>query len=143
MLRKALSLSLLAILVLGNTVEAKPNRKYQIQGTFTIIRSENSSNFLTTNGDDSFCFGYGGYDDLGLDIPVTITDEQGKIIATGLTQAGQETERGCVMSYVIKNVPKANFYSVEVGRRGKLTYSFDEMNSQKWKVHTRIGETYY
>ena len=141
------SVFLSVFLIFGNNLLwqdasfAKPRSKYKIEGTFTIITSYKQDNFLTTDGENPFCFGTNGYDDLKSNIPVTITDEQNRIIAIGNTTGyGSKTYEGCVMSFKINNVPKSSFYSIEVGRRGKIIFSFDQMVESKWIVGLSIGD---
>jgi hypothetical protein len=140
------SLLLAVFLVLSNNLLwqdasfAKPRSKYKIEGTFTILTSYKRDNFLTTDGENPFCFGTNGYDDLKSNVPITITDEQNKIIAIGKTGYGSKTYEGCVMSFKIDNIPKSSFYSIEVGRRGKIIFSFDQMVESKWRVGLIIGD---
>ena len=129
-------------LIVAEPSLSKPLRKYQVKGLFTIIKSYDNERFINTSGEDSFCFGYGGMDDLKFATPVTITDEQGKILAIGELEAGREDSDGCTMSFKIDNIPKASFYSVEVARRGKVTYSFDRMVESGWRVGLSVGKKY-
>ena len=129
-------------LILAEPSLSKPLRKYQIKGLFTIVKHYDHERFLTTEGENSFCFGSGGMDDLKSYAPVTITDEQGKILAMGELGRGREDSEGCTMSFTVENIPKSNFYSVEVARRGKVTYSFDRMIESRWRVGLSVGEKY-
>jgi hypothetical protein len=86
------------------------------------------------------CTGVGGFSDIQAGMPVIVQDEKNTILSTGTTETGyhpRERElsgRICIFKFTVKNIPVAKFYSIEVGRRGKLTYSFDEMVKKKWDV---------
>jgi hypothetical protein len=38
-----------------------------------------------------------------------------------------------------QDLPKTDFYKVEVSHRGALTYSYDDMKSQNWTVGLKLG----
>jgi hypothetical protein len=42
-------------------------------------------------------------------------------------------------SFSFDSVPEVPFYSLEVGRRGALTYSLADMQSRNWVVGGTIG----
>jgi hypothetical protein len=52
------------------------------------------------------------------------------------TQAGGGR---CAYTFAVE-VPDADFYAVEVGRRGVLTYSNAEMGTRGWSVWFTLGE---
>jgi hypothetical protein len=37
-------------------------------------------------------------------------------------------------------VPVAKFYKVEVGRRGTISYSYEELKNNYWTVELTLGE---
>ncbi|MDB9496814.1 hypothetical protein PN441_07410 [Spirulina major CS-329] len=109
------------------------NSKYTITGSLTLLDSD-------IEGSDDYCYGSGGYGDIEANMPVTIRDGQGNILATGNTGAGSKKSLvECVFDFEVTNIPKTEFYAIEVGRRGELNYSFDELNEQDWKVSLSIG----
>lgn len=120
------------ISLLGN----KPN--YAIRGSLKLVDSN-------LGGTDSNCYGTGGYSDIQAGMPVTIRDGQGKILATGSTGSGShpndETYGSvqCVFNFQLENIPKADFYSIEVGHRGQLNYSFTEMEKRGWQVSLSLS----
>jgi hypothetical protein len=81
----------------------------------------------------------GGYDDISAGTQVTVTDEGGTLIGTGQLTGGKLSMSGCRFTYRITTVPEARFYKIEVSHRGGLTYSFDEMTNQDWKIASTLG----
>lgn len=105
-----------------------------ILGTFTLTQTED----VDTIGGG--CQGTGGYSDIASDRSiVTVKNESGTILATATLTNGIGSGFICRLSFTVK-VPTAKFYSVEVGRRGALTYSYDEMVGQNWHVDLTLGK---
>lgn len=122
-----------------NTVSenATTSNSGQISGYLQLVDSE-----IGETG--SICYGTGGYEDIQGGMPVTIKDGQGKILALGKTSYGkrpkaQYSQVLCVFDFQVNDVPKADFYSIEVGHRGQLNYSYEELKKQGWKVSFSIG----
>ncbi|MFF2662868.1 hypothetical protein ACFVUH_36630 [Kitasatospora sp. NPDC058032] len=69
------------------------------------------------------CGGQGGYDDIGQGTPVTVFNENGKVLAKGALGAGKgKGLDGCVFTLRVEEVPIGpQFYQVEVSHRGKIT----------------------
>ena len=90
---------------------------------------------------DEPCTGKGGYDDIRLGASVVVKDGKGVTLATGRLGAGKMGEFGvdCEFSLEVLNVPKADFYSIEVGHRGALTYSRKELGAIGWSVAFELG----
>ena len=85
------------------------------------------------------CRGDGGYDDLKWGTPV-VRDESGRILATGSLSAGREqADQACEFNLLVDNVPRADFYEIEVSHRGALSYSHDELETLGWNVGFSIG----
>ena len=87
------------------------------------------------------CAGTGGYSDIRTGVNVVVKDGTGKVIGTGtlLDDPDADTVFGRC-SYVFSvPVTDADFYSVEVGRRGALTYSRAELEAQGWTVGFTLG----
>lgn len=87
------------------------------------------------------CTGEGGYDDIRLGASVVVKDGKGVTLATGRLGAGKMGEFGvdCEFSLEVLNVPKADFYSIEVSHRGALTYSRKELAAIGWSVAFELG----
>lgn len=115
--------------------------KQTLTGQFVLIDSD-------ILGDWDSCFGSGGYDDFGAGMDVTVTDGDGKIIATGttenLTEADEDADTAkeadffCVVKFATE-VPKVPFYEIEVGSRGDLSYSQEELAAEDWHVEMSLG----
>lgn len=104
---------------------------FEIDGDVTL--------FSETEGSASNCYGTGGYSDISEGLSVTVRDESGMILATSRLDAGRRTGNRCTFAFMVSGVPQAEFYSVEVGRRGALTYSHDEMTANDWQVTASLG----
>lgn len=85
------------------------------------------------------CQGTGGYSDIGPGTSVTLKDGEGKILATATLGSGSGTLITCTFTFTFTNVPEVPFYSFEVGRRGALTYSLDDMKSKGWALGATLG----
>jgi hypothetical protein len=107
--------------------------RFTLNGTFTLISS--------TDGLANNCYGRGGYSDIKSGVSVTVRDGTSAILATGSLSDGQRSATGgrCTFTFRIPNIKQADFYSVEVGRRGSLSYSFAEMRSNNWSVAFSLG----
>lgn len=46
---------------------------------------------------------------------------------------------GCTVTFEVQ-VPEADFYAIEVGRRGELSYSRDELAERDWNVSLTLGD---
>lgn len=107
-------------------VAERPTRT--LTGTFTLIDSG-------VVGDSTYCFGTGGYDDVRGGMKVTVRDGSGTIIATGDTDDGRtESSVICVLEFSLSDVPIVDFYEIEVGRRGSISYSYDELDEVDFDV---------
>lgn len=110
----------------------KTSNSSQISGYLELVDSQ-------IGGTDSNCYGTGGFEDIEGGMSVTIKDGKGTIIALGKTSygkrpKGQYSSVRCIFYFQVNNVPKADFYSIEVGRRGQLNYSYEELKNKNWKV---------
>jgi len=86
--------------------------------------------------DGGECYGVGGFRDIRGTMPVVVKDAEGKILAVGKTAIGRRVDNvSCVFDYSVANVPKADFYQVQFGRRGGIIYSFDRMVKSGWVVN--------
>ena len=87
------------------------------------------------------CSGTGGYRDIREGADVVVKDGAGTIVGTGSLvddPAGSSTSR-CRYTFEVP-VKDADFYAVEVSRRGALTYSKTEIEAQGWTVEFTLGE---
>ena len=117
-----------------------------ITGSFTLIDSG-------VRGEWDACYGTKGYDDFGPGMTVTIRDGDGSIVGVGSTESLTEDDRigmwaddvefseGAKVSCVVKfsvEVKLAEFYAVEVGSRGDISYSMDELETSGWHVELSL-----
>lgn len=82
--------------------------------------------------DTALCWGDGGYDDIAIGSPITITDETGTVIGIGHIDTSQASEFApdftmpgrCTFGIMAKNIPaNHDFYGVEVAHRGAVKYT--------------------
>lgn len=105
--------------------------KHEITGTMTL--TDNDSTFSIP------CQGRGGYSDIQPGAGVTVTDGSSKILAVGELGIGAGALNVCTLSIDVPDVPKADFYKIEVSHRGGITYSFARLNAAGWKVELTLG----
>lgn len=97
------------------------------------------SNVTNSNGS---CFGTGGYQDLSAGTQVTLTDEANDVIGSTSLDDGVPGDSiySCQFNFTFSTVAKkANFYSVEVGGRGKITNSASELAGNGWVFDLTLG----
>lgn len=113
--------------------KAQLANSFTLAGTFTLIDSD-------LNEYEGTCTGSGGYRDISFNMPVTVRDGAGKILAIGRTGSGTlKNSVSCVFNLKVENVPKADFYTIEIGRRGGINYSFEDMQRQNWQVSLSLS----
>ena len=119
----------------GGTTEASPR---DIQVTFDLIDPDFSGLRISPN---DVCGGRGGYSDIDFGTSVTVRDETGTLIGSGTLGRGELVGSACRFKAVIDGVTsEASFYEVEVGSRGSLVYSNDELRSRGWLVSASLGD---
>jgi hypothetical protein len=88
------------------------------------------------------CAGRDGYSDIDEGLGVTVRDEDGTTIGSSrLTQQGLEEvgdEDRCHFTFTVEVTP-AEFYTIEVGERGQVTYSHAEIEDAQWQVEFSLG----
>ena len=105
-----------------------------ITGTFTLVDDD----FTGALGD--VCLGSGGYRDINSSLDVVVKNGQGQIIATGDLGLGiLKTRNTCVFAFQVYKVPDADFYDVEVGRRGSLVFSRSDLERTDWIVGFKLS----
>lgn len=105
-----------------------------ISGTFVLTDSEVA--WTSTS-----CSGTGGYSDIREGANVVVKDGTGTIIGTAalVSDPVRSSASRCAYTFTVP-VKDAEFYAVEVGRRGALTYSKAEIEAQGWAVGFTLGE---
>jgi hypothetical protein len=116
-----------AVLVLAFTVFGSSDQGVTIK--FGLLDSSSSC----SGGD-------GGYSDIGPGMPLTVRNEDNKIIAsTTLPETGQDGF-GCIWTMHVLVPDDAEQYSVEGGSRGAVTYSREQLEKDDWVVELEIGD---
>jgi hypothetical protein len=106
--------------------------KHDMEGTFTLT---DTSSFF-----GNVCSGSGGYADIRAGTNVVLRDGDGKVLATGSLGAGKGNAGSqCEFPYTLKSVPEVPFYTIEVGNRGDLSYSLEEMIGMGWSIDLTLG----
>jgi hypothetical protein len=119
----------------GEAVPTTTQERHVITGTFTLQGTEGDD--FVDIGDS--CSGTGGYDDVEPGLQVTVSDQAGTVIGNGALGDGETISEGCQFRFELNSVPLATFYRVEVGRRGQLSYSLDQMKQASWSVELTLG----
>jgi hypothetical protein len=124
----------LAVLIAVTTISCSGvTAEYEMSGSFTLFSTD-------TSGSSSNCRGSGGYNDIKSGLSVTVRDGSGDILGTGRLGTGrQRATYGCYFEFSVGGLSKVDFYSVEVGSRGEMTYSFEEMKNNNWEVAFSLG----
>ena len=123
-------LGLIVLVVAGVLVVGVCGSNNTIHGTLTVQESVGQGS----------CTGTGGYDDIHAGTQVTIRDQSGKLLATGLLDGG--TPQGleaCVFTFTIDHLPSSDFYQVEVSHRGEISYSRSDLEHADWHVDLTLG----
>lgn len=103
--------------------------KTTLVGTFYLYDQDSAENCDSPSA---------GYDDISDGTEVLITDEDGKVVGSSELSNGRSTTGGCVWDFS-SAVGNAEFYSVEVGRRGKVTWSKAELSGLDWEISLQLG----
>ena len=121
----------------GSVVSVDVAKGATIKGTFELIDTGISRD---SPGE---CRGTGGFSDVNQNMQVVVLDGNRNTIATGNLEpdnySGEYSNVKCVFPFKIENVPIADFYEIEVGRRGSLKYSLEDMRSNKWTLMFSLG----
>lgn len=110
---------------------------HTVGGSFVLTDTSSSSSSIQNSS--SGCHGIGGYSDMGPGTGATLKDGEGKILATSTLGSGTGTPTTCTFTFTFSNVPEAAFYSFEVGHRGGLTYSLQDMKDRGWTLGATLG----
>ncbi|MBC3190987.1 hypothetical protein H7X46_07920 [Pseudonocardia sp. C8] len=73
------------------------------------------------------CRGQGGYSDIRGGATVTVYDAEGGVVGTGQLEPGAGSYGQCTFFFEVRDVPRSDFYLVEVSHRGKVPYSAAEV----------------
>jgi hypothetical protein len=110
---------------------------HDVIGTFELRATDTAfPAILVTSGG---CKGTGGYADIAEGTSVTLKDGSGSLLATSVLGPGSGTSTNCLVSFNLPAVPEVPFYSLEVGRRGALSYDLASMKSRGWAIGGTLG----
>ena len=149
--------SLTAVTACGGESKVKIGGFMMLSVDITEYVTEGTSNFV---GSWNGCSGIGGYNDFGSGMDVSIRDADGKIIGTTSTRnfstsdlssddedlksaavsTQENSELACGIVYGPISVPKSEFYEVEIGSRGTLTYSHEELVAANFWTFSTLGQ---
>ena len=69
---------------------------------------------------------------------ITLKNASGKLIAKGTLQGGTIVSLngmgGCEFVFVLQDVPKTEFYTVDLGTRKGISYSLKDMQEKNWHL---------
>ena len=119
---------------------AQNTRRYTISGSLELI------NLYGISGEGNNCFGRSGYQDIRGGTQIIVKDGSGKVLAigkisNGRSPAGQYFQHICRFTFKISNISRTNFYSIKIGRRGEILYSYQDLVKQNWNVNLTLGTT--
>ncbi|WP_460359484.1 DUF732 domain-containing protein [Mycobacterium sp. ZZG] len=100
-----------------------------ITGSFTL-NDENPNRYapaIEVNG--SSCTGAGGYSDVNPGTPVTVKNGKGDILTSTYLEPGKGGRYMCTFSMTFEVTEGEDQYVVSVGRRGELSFTFDELKA--------------
>jgi PASTA domain len=120
----------------GSVVKLTLASGYELRGVVKLVD-------VSISGGANDCSGNGGFSDIRGGMTVTVKDGQGNIIGTGQSENGTREPGAsynfvCRFQFTVRNIPRADFYSVEAGHRGATNFSFAEMEEKKWTVEFTI-----
>jgi hypothetical protein len=104
-----------------------------LNGTLKLTASIEDLNF------DAGCAGENGYEDIYPGAQVIVKNESGDILGEGHLVFVDYDFTACTFSFRVQGIPVAKFYTVTVGSRDPLTYSYDELKGQGWSVSLSLG----
>jgi len=110
---------------------------FRIAGTLEILAAaDDRPSFLSIPLGG--CVTTGGYEDIKVGAQITVRDQTGTILGIGELEPIYTDMFKCEFAFTI-DVPDATFYTIEMGRRGELTYSKQDLEQADWHVDSTIG----
>lgn len=100
---------------------------HTVEGTYTLIDSD--ADFSSRS-----CSGSGEFADISEGTQVKVRDASGKLLATGELARSRGAGSMCIFRFTVTDVPDAELYALEVGRRGEIRYPRKEMENMNWTV---------
>ncbi|MDN4520356.1 DUF732 domain-containing protein [Mycolicibacterium austroafricanum] len=100
-----------------------------ITGSFTLHDEKPNAYAPAIEVDGSSCTGAGGYSDVNPETPVTVKNGKGEILTTTYLEPGKGGRYMCTFSMTFEVTEGDDRYVVSVGRRGELSFTFNELKS--------------
>lgn len=141
---RSISLGILAVCT--SSIASCASYDYKLNGSITV--QGDKPDFAVGRGQrgtiGDTCFTSGGYSDLAEDMQVSIKNGKDETLALGRLSSGKFTKAegwtmACTFTFTVANIPKSDFYKVEAGRRGVMSYSFQELEQANWRVDYSLG----
>jgi hypothetical protein len=87
------------------------------------------------------CEGKGGYADVRAGAQILVRNQDSTLVGTGLLSIGEVLDTGstCRLEFTVDAVPDSTFYSFELGRRGEVVYSSEELQDRGYHVDLTLG----
>jgi len=140
-----IAVTVIALLVVGIAAAAWAVVGRATESSHTVKGEMTLNDFKSFRYDkigDS-CSGDGGYSDIDEGATVSVKNQSGTLIGSGRlgpgTVQGGSTLKWCVFPFEVGGVKDAQFFQVEVSRRGGLSYSKADMEKNDWTVHASLG----
>lgn len=100
-----------------------------ISGSFTLNDEDPNPYSPAIEVDGTSCVGASGYSDVNPGTPVTVKNGKGEILTTTDLDEGKGGRYMCTFGFTFDVTEGQDRYVVEVGDRGELSYSFDELRA--------------
>ncbi len=86
------------------------------------------------------CYGAGGYSDIGSGVQVVVRDGNNNVMGVGKLVADETSAsgQGCSFEFEVE-VQESEFYQIEIGHRGEMVYSFEELEERDWIIGLSLG----
>ncbi len=78
----------------------------------------------------------GGYEIVNANVEVR--DQDNKVIGSTITGFDDRDSPQCSVTFTV-DVPKADYYQIKIGTHAGPSYSFDEMESNHWRLDLSLG----
>jgi hypothetical protein len=109
-------------------------QRQNLSGAVVIVDPD-----LTTEVGNGRCTGSAGYEPVSEGAEVVIRDESSRVVGNSLLEEGRPSGEACIFVFVVRDLPAAKFYSIAIADRGTVTYSYEEVAGNRWKVEMTIG----
>lgn len=144
---RLVALAVIAVIVVGAVAASGAlGAKHTLTGYLTVSPSDGSeelgwlTSITTSSGSVQLggsCTTRGADSDIVEGTDVSVRDDADKVVGSGALAAGTldfTTHVVCVFRFSVTGIPDATFYTVEIGSRGKLTFSKDDLDAKHWSI---------